>query len=459
VAEPAGVSPDQSEPLVRISNLGKEYVKYEDTPILLSSLLRSVRSKTRRSRLWAVRNVSLDVERGGSLGVLGRNGSGKSTMLRMLAGVTAPSEGWLEVRGRVAPLISVGVGFHQELTGRENVYVNGTILGLTRREIDERFDEIVDFAEIGDFLDTPVKFYSSGMFVRLGFSVAVASSPDLLLVDEVLAVGDMGFQVKCYTRMRELQEGGATIIVVSHNLSAVRNLCPRVLLLNDGQPAFLGPTDEAISIFHELIARASTTGGELDGAPPVEVVDFALVDKGGTRSSHVESGEPVTFTVRVRFNVPVEQPAFSILIVSESGMPLYSDTNWQFIGDRAHYEPGQELSCDIRLPLSLARGSFTAFAGMQWDEDPNKRLSTSPLVFYVSGRELVNGIVDLGASFEVHEGATEGNDTVDGQVRLPPSSENERPPAYGSDGEGADLGNVGGEGQGEDSEPPRFPGS
>jgi ABC-type polysaccharide/polyol phosphate transport system ATPase subunit len=391
---------DHRPSLVSIQDVGKRYVKYEDTPILLSSVLR-MRSKTRRSKLWAVRGVNLEVAAGETVGVIGRNGSGKSTLLRMLAGVSAPSEGTLEVRGRVAPLISVGVGFHQELTGRENVYVNGTVLGLTRKQITERYDEIVEFAEIADFMDTPVKFYSSGMFVRLGFAVAVLAEPDVLLVDEVLAVGDIGFQVKCFVRMRELQDAGSTILVVSHNLGAVRNLCRRVLVLHDGTPRFLGPTDEAISIYHELVAQSRTTEHDLQGKAPVEFSEFALLGKDGARTSHIEGNDDVSFRVRVTLRVPIQNPAFSLTISTEAGMPVYSDNDWQATEERVRYEAGEEIVCDIRLPARLTTGSYTAVAGVFWDGDVEKQLSTRPLVFYVSGRGMARGIVDLGASFAV----------------------------------------------------------
>src|SRR5579875_711372 len=218
---------------VELRGVGKRYTKYVDTPMLVTSALR-LRAGHRRDRLWALRGVDLDVEDGESFGVIGRNGSGKSTLMMLVGGITAPTEGSLRVWGRVAPLISVGVGFHRELTGRENIYVNGTVLGLTRRQIDRRLDAIVDFAEVEQFIDTPVKFYSSGMFVRLGFAVAVHADPDVLIVDEVLAVGDLAFQVKCYERMNEIRSRGTTVVMVSHHLGAVRRMCERVRCCTTG---------------------------------------------------------------------------------------------------------------------------------------------------------------------------------------------------------------------------------
>ena len=404
--------PESQRAVVSLQDVGKRYVKYEDTPILLSSVLR-MRSKTRRSRLWAVRGVNLEVAAGETVGVIGRNGSGKSTLLRMLAGVSAPSEGTLEVRGRVAPLISVGVGFHNELTGRENVYVNGTVLGLTRSQISERFDQILEFAEIGDFIDTPVKFYSSGMFVRLGFAVAVAAEPDVLLVDEVLAVGDVGFQGKCYIRMGEMQDAGATILVVSHNLGAIKKLCPRVLVLHDGTPRFLGDTDEAISLYHELVAQSRSADDGLEGQPPVTFTDFGLLDHEGARTSHVEGDEDVTFQVRIRPNVPIEDPVFSLLISTEDGTPMYLDSNYQWGGQTVRSAQGEEVLCEIRVPARLITGSYTATAGLTWNRDSQNQLSSRPLYFYVSAQSTAQGLVDLGASFEVRPAPVARADTTE----------------------------------------------
>ncbi|MGH2728372.1 MAG: ABC transporter ATP-binding protein, partial [Actinomycetota bacterium] len=258
------------EPIISLRGVGKRYVKYHDVPMLITRALR-FRAAYGRTHIWALRNIDLDIARGESVGVIGRNGSGKSTMFRMLAGVTSPTEGRVQVRGRVAPLISVGVGFHPELTGRENVYVNGTILGLEMQEIDRLMDSIVDFAEIGDFLDTPVKYYSSGMFLRLGFSVAVASHPEILLVDEVLAVGDTAFQMRCFRRMEEIVQAGATVLIVSHNLSAIRRLCSRTLLIDKGAQLYMGDTDEAFSRYHEILAEPEESDF---GAGKAEMLGF-----------------------------------------------------------------------------------------------------------------------------------------------------------------------------------------
>ena len=228
-----------------VDSVGKRYTKLEEQAVLLRSILPFARPK--KSDFWALRDVSFRVGEGETVGVLGRNGAGKTTLLRLLAGVTRPTEGHVTVRGPIAPLISVGVGFQREMSGRENVFLNGMLLGLTYEEVSERFDDIVAFAELHDFIDTPVKFYSSGMFMRLGFAVAIHIHPRTLLVDEVLAVGDGAFQAKCLRRMQELRDGGTTVVLVSHALHAIRHLCPRALLIIGGCLEYDGETPEALA--------------------------------------------------------------------------------------------------------------------------------------------------------------------------------------------------------------------
>src|SRR5215475_14231364 len=200
---------------------------------------------------WALRDVSFEVKRGEALGIIGRNGAGKSTLLKLLSRITEPTEGSARIRGRVASLLEVGTGFHPELTGRENIYLNGSILGMSRAEIRKKFDEIVAFAEIDQFLDTPVKRYSSGMYVRLAFSVAAHLEPEILIVDEVLAVGDVAFQRKCMDYMKNLARSGITILMVSHNLFAVKAMCRRVLLLSAGRRQFDGLPAEGIDLYEK----------------------------------------------------------------------------------------------------------------------------------------------------------------------------------------------------------------
>ncbi|MCA9081009.1 MAG: ABC transporter ATP-binding protein [Planctomycetaceae bacterium] len=212
---------------------------------------------------WALKNVTFDVPQGEVVGIIGKNGAGKSTLLKILSRISSPTEGRITLRGRVASLLEVGTGFHPELTGRENVYLNGTILGMTRREIDAKFDAIVDFAGVAKFIDTPVKRYSSGMTVRLGFAVAAHLDPEILIVDEVLAVGDVEFQKKCLGKMQEVSESGRTVLFVSHNMSSIRSLTSRALLISRGELLFAGATEEAVAQYLEQNSKLSAGSNDV----------------------------------------------------------------------------------------------------------------------------------------------------------------------------------------------------
>jgi homopolymeric O-antigen transport system ATP-binding protein len=382
---------------LHLSDVGKRYVKYDDVPALLTRALR-FGSGARRSHLWALRHLDLDVPQGETLGIIGRNGSGKTTSLRLLAGVTAPTEGSVSVRGRVAPLLSVGVGFHQELSGRENVYLNGSVLGMTRREIDSSFDHIVAFAELAEFIDTPVKFYSTGMWLRLGFSVAVEARPDILLIDEVLAVGDLSFQLKCFERMAELKEQGASVIVVSHNLNAIRNLCSRVLVLDAGTTNFIGPTPEAIAAYHRLLEQTHESAPG-SGGGPVRILGAELLGADGEPSSHLPSGEQATLRLDVRFDRAVDEGAFVLVLWTSTGVPVYIDSNYM-TGKRA-FSAGEQIRCDIGFRVALTTGTYSIHGAVRWGEGEESLTNSPRLLFFVDGRRLVFGVADLDASFEV----------------------------------------------------------
>jgi ABC-type polysaccharide/polyol phosphate transport system ATPase subunit len=232
---------------VRLRDVGKALRRFEHQPFLLRNLLLRLTGRAQpQKEFWPLRHVSFDIRRGETVGVVGQNGSGKSTLLRLIAGAAYPTEGHVAVRGRIAPLLALGAGFQPDMTGRECIEINATALGLSRGEIKARLDDIVAFAELADFIDTPVRYYSSGMLARLGFSVAVHTDPDLLLVDEVLAVGDHAFQAKCIARIEAMRDNGVTIFFVSHDAAIVQQLCDRVLWIKDGQLARDGHPDEVL---------------------------------------------------------------------------------------------------------------------------------------------------------------------------------------------------------------------
>lgn len=264
--------------------------------------------------IWALKDVSFEVKKGEVIGIIGRNGAGKSTLLKILAGITFPTTGRVEMDGRVASLLEVGTGFHHELTGRENVYLNGTILGMTRKEIDRKFDEIVDFSGVEKFIDTPVKRYSSGMRVRLAFSVAAHLEAEILLIDEVLAVGDMEFQKKCLGKMDEVAKGGRTVLFVSHNMGAVQSLCTRGLVLNFGDIIYIGDIQNAILQYisdqesHSKIMNYATNNSK------PTITRACLIDDVGNPTNSIKMGIP--FGIQVEFSSPftLRNPVLGIRI-------------------------------------------------------------------------------------------------------------------------------------------------
>lgn len=274
--------------------------------------------------LWALKEVSFSIKPGEIVGLIGSNGSGKSTLLKILSRITAPSSGSAILHGRVASLLEVGTGFHPDLTGRENVYLNGTILGMTRKEIDSKFDEIVDFSEVEKFIDTPVKRYSSGMRVRLGFSVAAHLDPHILLVDEVLAVGDISFQDKCLGKMDKVASDGRTVIFVSHNMEMIQRLCPRTLLLNKGKMVFDGPTKQVVGLFFEQAIGKEWNSEDLENAPRSRTKDgqFAkftrcdLIGGKGKSSRHLLLGEPFEISIGLKSFKKMEKVHFEVGILT-----------------------------------------------------------------------------------------------------------------------------------------------
>jgi ABC-type polysaccharide/polyol phosphate transport system ATPase subunit len=289
---------------------------------------------TGEGKFWALKDVSFRVARGETLGIIGRNGAGKSTMLKLLSGISRPTQGTVGIHGKLAALIEVGAGFHPDLTGRENVYLNGTILGLKRSEIRSVFDQIVDFAEIGPFIDTPVKRYSSGMYVRLGFAIAVHINPDVLLIDEVLSVGDMAFQQKCMQRIHELKQAGKTLIFISHNLSAVQRICDRALLLDQGRVVQTGEVEEVVRLYREQVVsrERERTAKQLAGherspkGARVAIESVRLLDRHGRPVERLAMSEPAT--VEVAYACRERVPAPSVRIGLERADGIVCHVAW-----------------------------------------------------------------------------------------------------------------------------------
>ena len=269
--------------------------------------------------------MSVEIRHGETFAFLGRNGSGKSTLLKVLARIYRPDGGSVQVEGKLSALLELGAGFHPELSGRENVYLNGSILGLPKKELDRRFDDIVDFAELHQFIDMPVKNYSSGMYVRLGFSVAINVDPDVLVVDEVLAVGDELFQRKCSAKFAELRQQGKTIVLVSHSLAAIRSMCDRAMWLDHGQCKAIGPAGDVIDEYlagMEPDAAVEAGGGVRWGTGEARITDVLLLNGSGRPTHVVRSGEPFAIQVAWETDEAVPEPVFSIVLYTPDGIVL-----------------------------------------------------------------------------------------------------------------------------------------
>ena len=292
-------------PAIEVRDVSKRFRIYREKPTSLKQRL--LTSRSRAEDFWALRDVALDVGEGSTFGLIGHNGSGKTTLLKCVAGILRPTSGAILQRGRLAALLELGAGFHPELTGRENVYLNASFLGLSRKQTDAAFDDIVAFAELEQFIDTEVKFYSSGMLVRLGFAVAVHVEPDVLLIDEVLAVGDEAFQAKCLNRVREFQREGRTIVLVTHALDTVTEICDRAAMLHHGELHAIGmPAEVVREMRHVLLGMADPGFVPEQGTREAEILEVQIVRPDGSSHGAILSGDPLTIVVDVRQNEPVD---------------------------------------------------------------------------------------------------------------------------------------------------------
>jgi lipopolysaccharide transport system ATP-binding protein len=353
---------------IHVEGLGKQYrigtpvIRYQTLRDTLSDRFRSSSAQEKESgnKFWALKDVSFDVEQGQVLGVIGRNGAGKSTLLKLLSRVTEPTEGYAEVRGRVGSLLEVGTGFHPELTGRENIYLNGAILSMKRGEIDRKFDEIVAFAEVEKFIDTPVKRYSSGMYLRLAFAVAAHLEPEILVVDEVLAVGDAEFQRKCLGKMSDVAQQGRTVLFVSHNMSAVLRLTEEALVIDAGRLAMRAPTAQAVDFYlsHGFSQEGKREWREEEipaDAFPFRPLAVRVLNNQGQIANTVRSVEPVTVEFEYRLLDACTGLRVGIYFMSTRGEYIFTsfDTDEPEMFERcAVRQPGHYIS-RCRIPADL----------------------------------------------------------------------------------------------------------
>ncbi len=376
------------------------------------SSIRELFSKNQSGKLtqyhWAVRDVNFKLGPGESLAIIGPNGAGKTTILKLLSRVTKPTTGVVHIRGRFSSLIELGAGFHPDLTGRENIYLNGTILGMKRAEIRRRFDHIVEFSGIGEYLDTPVKRYSSGMYARLGFAIAAHVDPDVLLVDEVLAVGDYAFQIKCYARMEELRSKGTTLVFVSHNMDAVRRVCRDGMVMYKGQAIFYGTASEAIVAYSDAIrtaARKMSSDFPKENGLSERVMTFdaeiervRLINQEGQLTNMIQANTTAKVEVDVIFHKPVKQPIFSLTVRTPEGQLVYdTTTRWKNI-KTPDFNSGTRCRVEFILDMPLLEGEYwlgvdvvsTTFSHYY------DRLERA-MGFWVKGSDEAKGLVDLHA--------------------------------------------------------------
>jgi len=337
----------EMESAIVVQQLGKQFRRYHpDRPwTFQEAIVRGVRRLFPEGRFWALRGASFEVERGKMVGIIGANGAGKSTLLRLVGGVYKPDEGSVQIRGRVGALLDLGTGFHPDLTGRENILINGVISGLTRKEVFEQYESIIDFAELKDFIDNPLRTYSTGMQLRLAFAVATHIQPEILLIDEVLAVGDIAFQQKCLRRINEFKAQCCTILLVSHDPGVIRRMCDEVIWLRSGQVASHGPAEIVTAQYVDEMraetarrtpkdrpARRIAPGVELQpgrnrlGSFEMEITDVHLLNRGGLPVEEIDSGDPLRVELEYRAPAPIENPVFLVTLTKEDGFVCHESS-------------------------------------------------------------------------------------------------------------------------------------
>ena len=374
---------------VSVADVSKRFRLYhERNQSVKAAIMR--RGRAKYDEFWALRNVSLDIPHGTTFGLIGENGSGKSTLLKCMARILSPDEGEVFTDGKVSALLELGAGFHPELSGRDNIFLNGSILGLSKSELEAKFDDIVGFAGLEDFVDTPVKNYSSGMYVRLGFSVAINVDPDILLVDEVLAVGDEQFQRKCSEKFADLKDRGKTIVIVSHALGMVRELCDEVALLEHGHLRAVGSPREVIEGYLDVVHDLQGAEGEplmARGASDGRIQSIEVLDGSGRPVSRLRTGDSVIFRIHYRADEPVHRPVFGIAIDRSDGVLVTGPTtrdshiNTDVISGEGHVDfkvdalpllPGSyEIGASL-FDLTRSRGFDRRTRILKFDVDPGR---------------------------------------------------------------------------------------
>ncbi len=403
-----------SEVVIRAEKLGKRYrigerESHKALRHVLGDALKSPLRMFRRTApnyFWALKDVSLEVRESEVLGLIGRNGAGKTTLLKILSRITWPTDGHAEIRGRVGSLLEVGTGFHPELTGRENTYLSGAILGMSKKEIDAKFDSIVDFAEIEKFIDTPVKHYSSGMFVRLAFAVAAHLEPDILLVDEVLAVGDISFQKKCLGKMGDVAHGGRTVVFVSHQMNQIRRLCQRAVWFDAGHIRGNGPTAEVVSAYEAAMAAGEISGTHRAGSPneKVRFLRWEIVEPRASDPHLLFSLGPVHVNFVVQVSEPVRKGSHGVALFNAERQLM-----WAWAASDLSLEPGLHLFSYTFPMLPLRPGAYFWQVSL-WDDKQLLELWDCLPEMIIAAevhqhpRDEWNGVLNIPCSFKCEAG-------------------------------------------------------
>jgi len=390
--------------IVRVDHLSKRFRLYHERhQSLKQSLLRFRRAAY--EDFWALRDISFDIQRGETFGVIGHNGSGKSTLLKCLTSILQPDEGSVSVKGTISALLELGAGFHPELSGRENVYLNAAIIGVPRRQIDARFDEIVEFSGLEQFIDTPVKNYSSGMFVRLGFAVAINVDPDVLIIDEVLAVGDAEFQAKCADKMAQIRERGTTIVLVTHSMDDVVRVCERAAWIDHGHLRMVGApleiTDAYLATTHEGSGVAYQHGARW-GTGEVQIESLTLLDGDGQPAEFAQSGRPHAIRIRLNAEHPVFGPEVRVSFLDQHGV-LVSEVSTRSRDiriDQVHGARTLTLAIDS---LPLVEGTYEITCAVLDDSGEHELDVRSRFVRFdvLKGDTDDRGLVTLGGTWTV----------------------------------------------------------
>lgn len=400
-----------TSPGIHFAGVSKKFFRGERHDSLRSLIPATVRrllgrgpkaSELENQEFWAVRDLSFDVKPGEALGIIGPNGAGKSTTLKLLTRILRPTLGTVDVRGRAGALIEVSAGFHPDLTGRENVYLQGAIMGMKRAQIRAHFDSIVDFAGIGEFIDTPVKRYSSGMNARLGFAIAAHLDPDVMIIDEVLSVGDAAFQERCTQRMLEMVKSGVPVVFVSHNLPAVLELCTRVIVVNKGTKVYEGPPADAIQ-FYRSSSRPAVHGYGSGG--PIRIVGVDFLENGRLSNGILTSNSDCTIRIRYEASEPVPNPHFAVDIVDSRGTTCFGTGSLQQCSFGTLDGSG---AVDLRIPrLALQAGSYVLSAGIhRADIQHPYDFHFNAYPFSVTGGNRDLGIVALERRWELRDDRT-----------------------------------------------------